>query len=62
MRAGPLSRKSHAILSQAPNKDLGKEFLDFLMQPEYLLPFLRTVPVPSHAAAGVVPRQPPVHG
>ena len=45
MRAGPLSRKSHAILSQAPNKDLGKEFLDFLMQPEYLLPFLRTVPV-----------------
>ena len=45
MRAGPLSRKSHAVLSQAPNKDLGKEFLDFLMQPEYLLPFLRTVPV-----------------
>ena len=45
MRAGPLSRKSHAILSQAPNKDLGREFLDFLMQPEYLLPFLRTVPV-----------------
>ena len=45
MRAGPLSRKSHAILSQAPNKDLGKDFLDFLMQPEYLLPFLRTVPV-----------------
>lgn len=45
MRAGPLSRKSHAILSQAPNKDLGKAFLDFLMQPEYLLPFLRTVPV-----------------
>ncbi len=45
MRAGPLSRKSHAIMSQAPNKDLGKEFLDFMMQPEYLLPFLRTVPV-----------------
>ena len=45
MRAGPLSRKSHAVMSQAPNKDLGKEFLDFLMQPEYLLPFLRTVPV-----------------
>jgi ABC-type glycerol-3-phosphate transport system substrate-binding protein len=45
MRAGPLSRKSHAIMSEAPNKDLGKEFLDFLMQPEYLLPFLRTVPV-----------------
>lgn len=45
IRAGPLSRKSHAIMSQAPNKDLGKEFLDFLMQPEYLLPFLRTVPV-----------------
>ncbi|MCY3874372.1 MAG: extracellular solute-binding protein [Rhodobacteraceae bacterium] len=45
MRAGPLSRKSHAIMSNAPNKDLGKEFLDFMMQPEYLLPFLRTVPV-----------------
>ena len=45
MRAGPLSRKSHAVMSQAPNKELGKEFLDFLMQPEYLLPFLRTVPV-----------------
>ena len=45
MRAGPLSRKSHAVMSEAPNKDLGKEFLDFLMQPEYLLPFLRTVPV-----------------
>ncbi|MCY4462874.1 MAG: extracellular solute-binding protein [Albidovulum sp.] len=45
MRAGPLSRKSHAIMSEAPNKDLGKEFLDFMMQPEYLLPFLRTVPV-----------------
>ncbi len=45
MRAGPLSRKSHAVMSQAPNKDLGKEFLDFMMQPEYLLPFLRTVPV-----------------
>ena len=45
IRAGPLSRKSHAIMSQAPNKDLGKEFLDFMMQPEYLLPFLRTVPV-----------------
>ena len=45
IRAGPLSRKSHAIMSEAPNKDLGKEFLDFLMQPEYLLPFLRTVPV-----------------
>ena len=45
MRAGPLSRKSHAVMSGAPNKDLGKEFLDFMMQPEYLLPFLRTVPV-----------------
>ena len=45
MRAGPLSRKSHAIMSNAPNKELGKEFLDFMMQPEYLLPFLRTVPV-----------------
>ncbi len=45
MRAGPLSRKSHAIMSNAPNKDLGKDFLDFMMQPEYLLPFLRTVPV-----------------
>ena len=45
IRAGPLSRKSHAIMSQAPNKELGKEFLDFMMQPEYLLPFLRTVPV-----------------
>ena len=45
IRAGPLSRKSHAIMSEAPNKDLGKEFLDFLMEPEYLLPFLRTVPV-----------------
>ncbi len=45
MRAGPLSRKSHAVMSQAPNKELGQEFLDFLMQPEYLLPFLRTVPV-----------------
>ena len=45
MRAGPLSRKSHAIMSEAPNKELGKEFLDFMMQPEYLLPFLRTVPV-----------------
>lgn len=45
IRAGPLSRKSHAIMSQAPNKDLGKAFLDFMMQPEYLLPFLRTVPV-----------------
>ena len=45
MRAGPLSRKSHAVMSEAPNKDLGKQFLDFLMQPEYLLPFLRTVPV-----------------
>ncbi len=45
MRAGPLSRKSHAVMSNAPNKELGKEFLDFMMQPEYLLPFLRTVPV-----------------
>ena len=45
LRAGPLSRKSHAILSNAPNKELGKEFLDFMMQPEYLLPFLRTVPI-----------------
>ncbi|HMQ54056.1 MAG TPA: sugar ABC transporter substrate-binding protein [Anaerolineae bacterium] len=45
MRAGPLSRKSHAILSNAPNKEKAKEFLDFMMQPEYLLPFLRTVPI-----------------
>jgi multiple sugar transport system substrate-binding protein len=45
MRAGPLSRKSHAILSNAPNKEIAKEFLDFMMQPEYLLPFLRTVPI-----------------
>ncbi|MEM7025034.1 MAG: extracellular solute-binding protein, partial [Pseudomonadota bacterium] len=33
MRAGPLSRKSHAILANAPNKELGNEFLDFMMQP-----------------------------
>ncbi|GIK42544.1 MAG: hypothetical protein BroJett011_63770 [Chloroflexota bacterium] len=45
LRAGPLSRKSHAILSNAPNKELGKEFLEFMMQPEYLIPFLRTVPI-----------------
>jgi multiple sugar transport system substrate-binding protein len=45
LRAGPLSRKSHAILSNAPNKEVAKEFLDFMMQPEYLLPFLRTVPI-----------------
>lgn len=45
MRAGPLSRKSHAILANSKNKELAKEFLDFMMQPKYLLPFLRTVPV-----------------
>jgi multiple sugar transport system substrate-binding protein len=45
IRAGPLSRKSHAIMANAPNKELAKEFLDFLMKPENLLPFLRTVPV-----------------
>jgi len=45
MRAGPLSRKSHAIMAGAPNKEEAKDFLDFLMQPENLMPFLRTVPV-----------------
>ena len=45
MRAGPLSRKSHVIFKDAPEKELAKEFLEFLMQPDYLLPFLRTVPV-----------------
>ena len=45
MRAGPLSRKSHVIFKDAPSKELAKEFLEFLMQPDYLLPFLRTVPV-----------------
>jgi multiple sugar transport system substrate-binding protein len=45
LRAGPLSRKSHVIFKDAPEKELAKEFLEFLMQPDYLLPFLRTVPV-----------------
>lgn len=45
MRAGPLSRKAHVIFKDAPNKELAKEFLEFLMQPDYLLPFLLTVPV-----------------
>ena len=45
VRAGPLSRKSHVILKNAPNKQLAQEFLEFLMQPENLIPFLLTVPV-----------------
>jgi multiple sugar transport system substrate-binding protein len=45
VRAGPLSRKSHAIMAGAPNKELAKAFLEYLMLPENLLPFLRTVPV-----------------
>jgi multiple sugar transport system substrate-binding protein len=45
MRAGPLSRKSHAIMANSPELDLAKAFLEYLMLPENLLPFLRTVPV-----------------
>jgi ABC-type glycerol-3-phosphate transport system substrate-binding protein len=45
MRAGPLSRKSHAIMANSPELDLSKAFLEYLMLPENLLPFLRTVPV-----------------
>jgi multiple sugar transport system substrate-binding protein len=44
-RAGPLSRKSHVIFENAPNKEKAKEFLDFMMQPDYLIPFLLTVPL-----------------
>lgn len=45
VRAGPLSRKSHVILKDAPNKELAKEFLEALMQPDSLMPLLLTVPV-----------------
>jgi multiple sugar transport system substrate-binding protein len=45
MRAGPLSRKSHAIMANSPESDLAKQFLEYLMLPENLMPFLRTVPV-----------------
>jgi len=45
MRAGPLSRKSHAIMANSPELDLAQAFIEYLMQPENLLPFLRTVPV-----------------
>lgn len=45
LRAGPLSRKSHAIMADAPYKEEAKAFLEYLMTPENLLPFLRTVPV-----------------
>lgn len=45
MRAGPLSRKSHAIMANSPELDIAQAFLEYLMLPENLLPFLRTVPV-----------------
>jgi len=45
MRAGPLSRKSHAIMANSPELDIAQGFLEYLMLPENLLPFLRTVPV-----------------
>ncbi|NPV75423.1 MAG: sugar ABC transporter substrate-binding protein [Anaerolineae bacterium] len=45
IRAHPISRKSHVIMKDSPNKELAKEFIEFIMQEEYLIPFLLTVPV-----------------
>ena len=45
IRAGPLSRKSLVIMKDSKNKELAKEFIEFMFKPENLLPFLRTVPI-----------------
>jgi multiple sugar transport system substrate-binding protein len=44
-RGHPISRKAHVIMADSPNKDLAKEFIEMMMQEEYLIPLLHTVPV-----------------
>lgn len=44
-RGHPISRKSHVIMADSKNKDLAKEFIELMMQEEYLIPFLHTVPI-----------------
>ena len=44
-RAHPISRKSHVIMKDSKNIELAKQFIEFIMQEDYLIPFLLTVPV-----------------